>query len=125
MQKDVIEMFEKTTATVMEASRKVGELNLRTLDKLFQQQADFAAFYMDASARSMELFTKAKGYQDLMAGQIAIMRECGERCLTAVRDSMAFANETVTEYSTMTQDGIKQAQEQMAEATSLNIKAAA
>ena len=125
MQKEVIEMFEKSTESAMEASRKVSELNLRTFDKLFQQQADFAAFYMDASVRSMELFTKAKGYQDLMAGQVAIMRECGERCISAVRDSMAFANETATEYGSMTQEGIKQAQEKMAEATSLTMKAAA
>lgn len=125
MQKDVFELFEKTSASAMEASRKVGELNMRTFDRLFQQQADMAAFYMDASVRAMELFTKAKGYQDLMAGQVALLRECGERCITAARDGMAFTKESVTEYSAMTQEGIKQAQEQVAEAASLTVKAAA
>jgi hypothetical protein len=105
----------------MEAARKVGELNMRTFDKLFQAQADLAAFYMDASARSVELVTKAKGYQDLMAGQMALARECGERCIVAVRDSVAFANETATEYNTLAQDGMKLAQDQMAKAVSFKI----
>lgn len=125
MQKDVIDMFEKSAESALEATRKVSDLNMRTFDKLFQQQADFAAFYMDASTRAMELFTKAKGYQDLMAGQIALMRECGERCITAVREGVVLANETVTEYSAMTQEGIKQAQEQLGEAASKGMKAAA
>lgn len=121
MQKEVIEMFEKSAETTMEAARKMGELNMRTFDKLFQAQADLAAFYMDASARSVEMLTKAKGYQDLMAGQVALARECGERCINAVREGVTFANETATEYNTLTQDGIKLAQDQMAQAVSFKI----
>ena len=95
MQKQIIEMFEQTTATAMESARKIGELNQRTFDKMFQQQADLAAFFMDASARGMELMTKAKGYQDLMAGQTALLRECGERGITAghVRDFERWINQ--------------------------------
>ncbi|MBI5329368.1 MAG: phasin family protein [Betaproteobacteria bacterium] len=125
MQKDVIEMFEQSAETAMEAARKVGDLNMRAFDKLFQQQADLAAFYMDATTRSMELVTKAKGYQDLMAGQMALVRECGERCISTVRQTVAFASETATEYTTLAQDGIKVAQDQMTQAAGMAMKAAA
>ncbi len=121
MQKQMIEMFEKSTETALESARKIGELNQRTFDKLFAQQAELAAFFMDASARSLELMTKAKGYQDLMAGQTALMRECSERGISAVRTSIDFANESSTEYGNLMQEGIKIAKDQVAKASSLQV----
>jgi hypothetical protein len=124
MQKQMIEMFEKNTEIAMESVRKIGEVNQRTFDKMFQQQTELASFFMDASARSLELMTKAKGYQDLMAGQTALMRECGERGIAAVRTSMTFATESTTEYSDLAKEGVKVAQDQMTKATS-SLQAAA
>jgi hypothetical protein len=123
MQKQMIEMFEKSTETAMESARKIGELNQRTFDKMFQQQAELAAFFMDASARGLEMMTKAKGYQDLMAGQTALLRECGERGITAVRSGVTFATESSAEYSNMAQESFKVAQEQMAHVSSLKVAA--
>jgi len=117
MQKEFIELIEQSTETAMESARRIGELNQRTCEKLFQQQADLAAFYMDASTRGLELFTKAKGYQDLMAGQTALLRECGERNMAALREGMAFANESGNEYGAMFQEGVKVAREQATRAT--------
>ena len=119
MQKEIIDLIEKSTETAMESARKIGELNQRTFEKLFQQQADLAAFYMDASARGLELMSKAKGYQDLIAGQTALLRECGERNMAALRDGVAFANASTAEYSAMVQESVKLAQEQAAQASSL------
>jgi predicted RNA-binding Zn ribbon-like protein len=107
----------------MESARKIGELNQRTFDKMFQQQAELAAFFMDASARGLEMITKAKGYQDLMAGQTALLRECGERGITAVRSGVTFATESSAEYSNMAQESFKVAQEQMAQVSSLKVAA--
>lgn len=125
MQKEMIDLFEKSTETAMESARKVAELNQRTLEKMFQQQADLAAFYMDVSTRGLELFGKAKGYQDLVAGQTSLMRECGERCMSTLRDSMSFANETAAEYGNLAQEGFKVAQAEMSRASSVAMKAAA
>lgn len=125
MQKEMIEMFEKSTETVMESARKFGEFNQRAFDKLFQQQADLAAFYLDASTRGLELMTKAKGYQDLLAGQTALMRECGERNMAALREGMTFANESGAEFGNLAQESFKQAQEQIARATSAAVKVGA
>ncbi|MBM4180041.1 MAG: phasin family protein [Betaproteobacteria bacterium] len=119
MQKEIIELIEQSTETAMESARRIGELNQRTFEKMFQYQADLAAFYMDASARGLELITKAKGYQDLMAGQTALLRECGERNMAALREGMAFANESGNEYGAMFQEGVKVAREQATRATSM------
>ena len=125
MQKEAIEIIEKSNETVLEAVRKIAELNMRTYDKLFQQQAELAAFYMDAGARGMELLTKAKGYQDLMAGQTALVREVGERNMAAVRTGMNDIYASSTEYGSLFQEGIKLAKEQVAEVSDVAMKAAA
>ena len=123
MQKQMVGMVEKTTETGMESARKIGELNQRPFDKMFQQQTELAAFFMDASARGLELMTKAKGYQDLMAGQTALLRECGERGIAAVRTGVTFATESSAEYANLAEEGIKVAQEQMAKVSSLQTAA--
>lgn len=125
MQKDVIEIIEKSNESVLEAIRKITELNMRTFDKMFQQQAELAAYYMDASSRGMELITKAKGYQDLMAGQTALAREIGERNLSVVRNSVTDVYATGNEYSALIQEGVKLAKEQVAQASDVAMKAAA
>ena len=125
MQKQVSEIIEKSNETVLEAVRKIAELNMRTFDKMFQQQAELAAFYMDASARGMEMITKAKGYQDLMAGQTALSRELGERSMAAVRTGMTDVYATSNEYGNLFQEGVKLAQEQVAQASSAAMKVAA
>lgn len=119
MQKEIIELIEQSTETAMESARRIGELNQRTFEKMFQYQADLAAFYMDASARGLELITKAKGYQDLMAGQTALLRECGERNMAALREGMAFASESGNAYGAMFREGVKVAREQATRATGM------
>jgi CO dehydrogenase/acetyl-CoA synthase epsilon subunit len=125
MQKEALEILEQSNETVLEAVRKIAELNMRSFDKLFQQQADLAAFYMDAGARGMELITKAKGYQDLMAGQTALARELGERNMAALRTGMADVYATSSEYGNLFQEGIKLAQEQVAMVSGAAMKVAA
>ena len=125
MQKEVIEIIEKSNESMLESFRKLTELNMRTFDKLFQQQAELAAYYMDAGSRGLELMTKAKGYQDLLAGQSALAREIGERNLSVIRAGMADIQATGNEYGNLVQEGIKQAKAHMAQASDVAMKAAA
>lgn len=121
----VMEIFEKSAETAMEAARKISELNMRTFEKLMQQQADLFSYTMDASARSFDLMTKAKGYQDLLAGQAGLVRECGERCIEVSRSSVTFASESAAEYGALVQEGLKLAQAQATEVAGMTMKAAA
>ncbi len=124
MQKEIIELFTKSTETAIEAGRKITELNMRTFERLMQQQADVAATYMDMATKGMTLFSKAKGMQDLIAGQAELSREFGERSMEIMRKGMAVANESGSEYTSLVQEGVKTAQERINEATKATLKAA-
>ena len=124
MQKEMIEMFTKNSEAAMESAKKLGELNLRTMDRLLAQQTELANIYMDITAKSLELFGKAKGVQELVNGQAELTRECGERCMTILRSGLTLVNESGSQYGALVSEGVKAAQEQMSEAAS-TMKAAA
>lgn len=124
MQKEMIEMFAKSSEAAMDAAKKLGELNLRTMDRLLAQQTELANIYMDITAKSLELFGKAKGVQELVNGQAELTRECNDRCMSIMRSGMTLANESGAEYSALVTEGVKTAQEQISEAAS-SLKAAA
>jgi hypothetical protein len=124
MQKEMIEMFTKNSEAAMEAAKKLGDLNLRTMDRLLAQQTELANIYMDITAKSLELFGKAKGVQELVNGQAELTRECGERCMTIMRKGLTLVNESGAEYGVLVSEGVKSAQEQISDAAS-SLKAAA
>ena len=124
MQNEIIEMFTKSTETAMEAGRKISELNMRTFERLMQQQADFMGTYMEMATKSMEVMSKAKGMQDLINGQAQLSREFSERGMDMLRKGMTVANESGSEYGNLVQEGVKTAQEQMAAVSKATLKAA-
>jgi hypothetical protein len=113
---EMINMFEKSSEQAMASARRIAEINAQTVDKLFQQQTSLAAFYLDIGTRGLELMTKAKGYQDLLAGQTALLRECNERGMDALRQGYTLANETGAVYGEFAEATLKQASEQAAQA---------
>jgi hypothetical protein len=125
MQKELISLFNQNTEATLDAARKLGELNLRTMDRLLQQQAEVFNAYMAVNAKGMELFAKAKGMQELISGQAELTREFGERTMEALRKGLTLANESGAEYQALVQEGVKTAQEQLNQATSTTLKAAA
>lgn len=125
MQKEMIDLFNKNTEAVMEAAKKLGELNMRTLDRVIAQQNEIIGLYMDFAGRSMDLMAHAKGMQELANGQVELGRELSERGVEVLRKSAELANETGNEYGAMVQEGVKAAQEQLTKASATAFKAAA
>lgn len=124
MQKDMIDSISKNTEGAMEAAKRLGELNLRTMDRLMQQQNEMMGLYMEIATRSFDLLGKAKGVQDLAKGQAELSREFGERSMEVLRKGMDLANEAGAEYGALVKEGVQSAQAQVAEATK-NMKMAA
>lgn len=125
MHKQMMEMIEQSAETALESARRWGACNLRVFDRLFQQQADLAAFYLDAGARGLALASAAKGYQELMAGQAALLRECGERNVDALRQGVSLGKASGDEYGTLAREGYQQVREQLEAFAGLATKAAA
>jgi hypothetical protein len=123
--KELFEVFESSMQSMLEAGKKLTDLNLRTIDMAMQQQADLAGIYLDHSLKGLELAGKSKGFQDLLTGQAGLMRECGERCMESARKAVELATESRNQYGVLAEENVKLMQSQMARISSVTLKAAA
>ncbi|MGF1644947.1 MAG: phasin family protein, partial [Thiotrichales bacterium] len=123
-QKELFELATKMSQSVLDSAQKLSELNVKTLDKVVAQQSALASAYFDASTKGLELMSKAKGYQELLAGQAQLMRELGETVMNSVKQGASTLNEVRTEYSALAETNVKVAQEQINEVSKVTRKAA-
>lgn len=123
--KEFFEVFETSMQSMLDAGKKLAELNLRTFDLAVQHQAELAGIYMDANVKGLEMAGKSKGFQDLMAGQAGLLRECGERCMESSRKAMNLVSESRSQYGELVEENMKLAQAQIARMSSVTLQAAA
>lgn len=108
------EVFNRMGDTMLDTSRQILEINVRTLERLLEQQAELMSQLLNTSTRNVDLAAKAIGYQDLLSGQAQIAQEYGQHMLTGYRR----AAEVVSDASKQ----VAQAVEQAARSTTEEVK---
>lgn len=88
-----------------EAAKQLADMNLRTGEKLVQKQMELFGVYLQASADQMDLFTKAKGFQELYTGQAELARGLGEKVLSSTRESADVATAARDEFTAWVEKG--------------------
>lgn len=116
MQNQMFDAYNEMAQGSFEALRKLGEINLRANERLFQQQLDLTNVMLETSAKGMEVLTKAKGYQELMANQAKLAQDYGQEFLKSYRSAI----EVLTE----ARDSAADVMDQQMQAASKNVQAA-
>ncbi|AGA32912.1 phasin [Thioalkalivibrio nitratireducens DSM 14787] len=116
MQNQMFDAYNEMAQGVFEALRKLGEINMRAGERLLQQQLDLTNTMLEASTKGMELMTKAKGYQELMAGQAKLAQDYGQEWLKGYRGAVEVLAEA--------RDAAAEVMDQQAQAASKNLQAA-
>ncbi len=96
--KESFEMFSQWGTKGYELARELGELNMRTMETLIKRQMESAGSVMEAGFRHLDSVSEAKGYGDVVKGQVAFAREIGEQFMAMSRENMKLANDTREEY---------------------------
>jgi phasin family protein len=68
---------------------------------------------MDSSIRNIKMVTEAKGPNDLVRGQMDLIREVSERLLAESRESVKLATDTRDEYRAWIEQGMQIVTEKM------------
>ncbi|MCB1875344.1 MAG: phasin family protein [Chromatiales bacterium] len=97
-----------------EAAKQLADINMRTSEKLMQKQLELFGLYLQANADQMDLLTKAKGFQELYAGQAELARGLAEKVMASARES--------AEVATGARDEVTAWMEKGAEAVAANLK---
>jgi phasin family protein len=87
--------------------RELGEINLRNWEKLLGRQMDALSFAMESGVQQMKVASEAKGYNDLVKGQVEFVKSIGERALRESKANLELANATREEYRAWFEKGVK------------------
>lgn len=116
MQNQMFDDYNEMAQGAFEAMRKLGEIHMRTSERLFQQQMDLTNTMLSTSAQGMEGMTKAKGYQELVTTQAKLAQDYGQEYLKNYRDAV----EVLTE----ARDAAAEVVDQQMQVASKNMQAA-
>jgi hypothetical protein len=76
MQNQMFDAYNEMAQGAFEAMRKLGEINMRASERLFQQQLDLTNTMMASQcSRAWKAMTKAKGYQELVTTQAKLAQD--------------------------------------------------
>jgi phasin family protein len=114
--KESFELFNEMSSKGYEAARQLGEINLRTMEQLVGRQMDAVALIMESGLQQVKMVSEAKGYNELVKGQVDLAKGLGERVLEESRNNMKLASDTRDEYRAWLETGMDAMREKMGEA---------
>jgi len=108
-----LEMMNEMGAKGYETARELGEINLRAMESVVQRQMDSVGAMMEMGMRQFTAMSEAKGYNDVIKGQVALTRDMGEKVMEMARDNVRLANDTRDQYRAWFERGMESAAENM------------
>jgi hypothetical protein len=117
-------MMNKMSQTSMDNMRRLAEINLRASERMLEEQVALADVALDTSVKGMELFGKAKGYQELANGQAELARAYGQRVMESYKTGAEVMTEAREALTSMLDEGVKEASASMKKASAAVKKAA-
>ena len=101
-----LEMLKDLGTTGFENVRALGELNMRTWEKLIEQQMDGFGLWVNTGIDQVKLITEISDYADLLQGQTALSRQFGESLNEKGHQVMALSGEVGDEYRAWFENGV-------------------
>ena len=96
--KDSVEMMKEAVGEGYDSARQLGELNLRTWNRIVEKQMDVFGLWMDTAAKQIELASTVSDYKAFAGAQVELAREVAETLVEKGRESMQAAGESREEY---------------------------
>ncbi|MEJ2325889.1 MAG: phasin family protein [Chromatiaceae bacterium] len=104
--KDTVNLMNEMGNKGVAQLNALGELNLRTWEKLVTRQMDAASFALEQGIRQVKLATEANGYTEYMNSQVELAKETGERAMAEAKASLKAAGEVQEDYRAWMQTGV-------------------
>jgi len=82
----------------LERLTSLGELNLRTFERLAARQMDAVNLFVEHGVRVMKLTTESKGYNEYLKGQVEATKEFSERLMSESKSNVTLAGEVRDDY---------------------------
>ena len=107
MQNDMLKNIETMNKAAIESAKRLGDINMRTFEKLAQRNLEAAADYLDGSVQQLKLLGESKDFQSAIKEQARLGTELNEKFVEHAKKTAEVLNEVKGEFTDWAQDGMK------------------
>lgn len=107
MQNDIVKNIETFNKAAIESAKRLGDINMRTLEKLAQRNIEAAADYLEGGVRQLKLMGESKDIQAAVKEQTELAKELNEKFVEHAKKTAAVFNEVKGELTDWAEDGMK------------------
>lgn len=102
-----LEVMKEFGVAGFEAARSLGELNLRTWEKLVEKQAETFGLFADAGVEMVKATSEAKEIKELVSAEMAVAKQFGESLVVKGREALQLSNEARDDYRSWAEQGFE------------------
>ena len=105
---DNMETIRQFGVNGFEAARSLGELNLRTWEKLVEKQAETFGLFVDAGIEMVKAGSELKDLKELVNVEMNVTKQFGENLVVKSRETLQLANDARDDYRSWAEQGVEQ-----------------
>ena len=113
----IVETMTKIGRDAFEAARELSEVNMRTVERLGEQQLELFSQSLERGVFTVGRFADAKGYKEVLSVQADVAQELADTTTQQTRKTMAVLTEARNSVSELLQKELKQAVDSTVKAT--------
>ena len=118
MQQEWLNLAGNAAEDAYTAMKKLNETNIKTAQKLFEQQTEMLSDSMEFAQSGMEKLSAVEDYKDLASLQNELLRNYGEKMLGNYQGVVSVFNEARESLGGLVEDNVKTAEVNMKKAAS-------
>ncbi len=124
MQNQMIELMKQYNESLLASAQRLGELNVKTFEKLSAKQAEVVNQCVESATAHVEALSKVSDPKELVETQTAFGQGCGEKLVSNLRDYSELLNEAREELATISEEAVANVSENVEKAGELLKEAA-
>ena len=107
MQYDFLSNIETYNKAAVESVKRLGEINMRTLEKLAQRHIEATSDYLEGGMKQLKAFGESKDIQSAVKEQTRLGAEWNEKLVEHARKTAEVLGEVKSELTDWAESGMK------------------
>ena len=109
MNTDYLQNIEKFNQATIESAKRLGDIQMRTLEKLAESQMEATAEYLEGGVRQLKVLGESQDVQAAFKAQSRYLSELGTSMVEHAKKTAEVFNDAKTELTEWAKDGWKAA----------------
>ena len=109
MQKEFITGIEEMSAITMNSFKRLGEIQLRAIERLSEQQIALTSKYMNEGVKQLQSIAGGKDLGKIVESQVSFVSEFNQGVVDDAQKTVAILTDSKTELTNWVEEGIKSA----------------